>query len=142
MLLQSTAITLSRCDRCGYESSSAFIKRGMCQPCREWRDTSGPQTACADSKNKAKFVPPPPKVTRYITVRRTLARAKSYYGYIPRFIVNIVRQNTKRSGKMESLPVTKLPWKLQSEKARRLLRLVENRERSSSRSRAGSAPAP
>lgn len=140
---QSSAIILSRCDRCGYEASSEFLKRGMCQPCREWRDTAGRQTACYDTKDKSRTVlPAPPKVTRYITVRRALARAQATYGYIPRFIVTIIRQNTKRSGKMESLPLTKLPTKLHDEKTRRLLRLAENKQRSLSRSQGGSAPAP
>jgi len=115
----SSAITLSRCEKCGYEASTAYLVRGKCEPCRNWRDTSGPQTACADTKNKAKRVPPPPKVIRFITVRRALARAKATYGYVPRFIVTIIRQNTKQSGSMESLPLTKLPVKLHGERGKR-----------------------
>jgi hypothetical protein len=125
VLLQSSVITLSRCDKCGYEASTAYLVRGRCQPCREWRDTSGPQVACADTHNKAKKLPPTPTVVRYITVRKALARARAAYGYVPRFVTTIVRQNTKRSGAMESFPTTKLPTKLHSDKMRKLLRVKE-----------------
>ena len=35
MLAQSTAITLSRCSRCGFEAVSEFITRGLCWGCHK-----------------------------------------------------------------------------------------------------------
>lgn len=121
----SLAVTLSRCDQCGFEASTEYLVRGKCEPCRKWKDTAGPKLACYDTKGGARKLPPPPEVLRYITVRKALARARESYGYVPRFIVNIVRLNTKRSGSMEAFPVTKLPAKLHAKKVRNLLRAKE-----------------
>lgn len=127
---------LSRCEKCGFEAATEFLTSGLCGPCRDWK--WGP----TESKYNKGTAPPPPKVTRTITVRRALARARNVYGYVPKFVVNIIRLNTRNSGSMESFPMTKLPGKLHDEKVRRLLRLAENKRQSSSRTQAGSKPAP
>ena len=111
---QSSAITLSRCDSCAYEASAAMLVGGLCYPCREWAESRGLAEEKRVIKPKAKPVKPKIRVkTRTITVREAMKRTKLCYGYIPRFVVNIIRARTKCSGKTERIPINALPKKAQ-----------------------------
>ena len=33
---------ISKCRKCGFEASSTYLVRGLCESCRCWRDSRGP----------------------------------------------------------------------------------------------------